>query len=265
MDIIINNDTEKAPKGSIELITQGNAYLNFLVSLGYEPTAPPIADMLRQYHGLTGKWLMIAPIYWEATHNDAMIIAAGRSLDLTEDESKTWFAAINDFFAEEGLSLYYHNADTWLLKVNDKPSLISVPVHLMINQSIMPALAKMDETLYWQRILTELQMFLTNHPYNKQRENKCPINGVWLYGQGSFDITTTRPIISDDAVLLSRFPTHIKPFVESEPLEKNSIIFRNSQDYHCKEGIKKYATRWYWNNKAYALPKTHWWQRLFRG
>ncbi|MDP1603185.1 MAG: hypothetical protein Q8M03_07965 [Legionella sp.] len=272
MDVIINGDTDCVPLESKSLVTQHDWGLNFLASLGYDATNPPIGDFLRQYYQLTGKWIVAAPIYWEATHNDAMIVAEGASLPLTDDESRRLFAEVASFLGEEGIKLHYHNAHTWLVNVDNKSELVSPPTHLMLHRSMMPVLDKMDKSLYWQRIMTELQMFLSAHPVNNQRQDKLPVNGLWFYGSGVFTIDSNKKIITDNEPLINHFPDEFSSNSREGALNRVSddvillITQQTSANFdHLRANLCNYKVRWFWNNKAYLTPKSHWWRRLWRG
>lgn len=267
MDVIIKGNVDELPSESSPLETQNDWVLNFLVSLGYQANDPPIGDFLSQYHQLTGKWIVASPIHWEATHNDAMIIAEGASLTLTDEESRSLFADVAAFLREDGIELYYHNAHTWLVNVDNKPELVSPPPHLMLHHSMMPFLEKMDKTLYWQRIMTELQMFLSN----KQGLGKHSVNGLWFYGSGLFTMESNKKIITDNQLLLNHFSPNCRDLTtDAIDTASNDVILLITQQTSAnidalRASLKKYAVRWFWNNKAYLTPANYWWRKLWRG
>ena len=145
------------------------------------------ADALRRLHGLEGDWLIVSPIYWEATHNDAMIMACGEMLDLSDEESRQWFAALAKFLVNDKVTLHYHDANTWLIQFDECPPINAKPVHSLLQQSMMQQLAALDPTLFWSRFLTENQMFFSEHPLNKARTGRYPVNGVWIWGSTVFE------------------------------------------------------------------------------
>ncbi len=132
-------------------------------------------------HRLDGDWLVISPIYWQATHNDAMIMAYGEALDLPDDESRRWFAALADFLKDDNVTLHYQDAHTWLIQFAQCPPIHSKPVHMLLQQPLMQHLKTLDPTLFWSRFITENQMFFSEHPLNKARIGRYPINGVWVW------------------------------------------------------------------------------------
>lgn len=266
MDVIINADADCLPPGSKQLVTQFNYLLNVMSSLGFQEESPPVADFLRQIHKLGGEWLVVEPVYWEASHNDAMIVAAGNQLHLTDDESRLLFKDIASFLAEDGLPLYYHNAYTWLVNVEGKKKISSKPASLMLHQSMMSVIKSMDDTMFWQRLMTELQMYLSTHPCNQRDTCTFPINGFWFYGSGVFKFANNKKIVTDDEQLLAVFPSNMKRLSFDEPILNHSMLVIN--DYQninmdiLLSAIGNQPVRWFWNNIAYSTPRKNWWERL---
>ncbi len=261
MDAVINAIKEVAAANSQPLSSQRNYYLNVLNCLGYDPIHPPLANLFARYHQLAGQWLIASPIHWEATHNDAMITAIDSELELTEEESQLWFADLSQFLKDD-FHWHYHDAHTWLLKVDDKPSIFSQSLYAMQHHSLMPVFAIMDKTLFWQRLMTELQMYLSSHPLNTQRQGKLTINGVWFWGQGELNPQTQRKIVTDDEVLLASLADVADDFL-STPLTKNHLIaikYPQQIDFsHLQDKMQKYPVHWYWNNLAYLTKRRFWW------
>lgn len=266
MDVIINADADCLPPGSTQLVTQYNYLLNLMIAMGFHEENPPVADFLRQIHKLEGEWLVVEPVYWEASHNDAMIAAAGQQLHLTDDESRLLFRDIAAFLAEDGLSLHYHNAGTWLVKVDGKPKISSKSTSLMLHQSMMPVIKGMDDTMYWQRLITELQMYLGSHPGAQRDAGLTSVNGLWFYGSGDFKFDSSKTIVTDDEQLLAAFPSNMKRLSCDAPRLNHSIVVIN--DYqsinmdNLLSAIGNQPVRWFWNNIAYSSPRKSWWARL---
>lgn len=269
MKIIVNGMAKSTPAKNSLLATQSDCWLNLLACMGNDLRNPPLGQLLAAYHCLAGDWLIVTPIHWEVTHNDAMIIAAGSALTL--ESGQQWYQAVNTFLADEGFSLHFHDDTHWLLKMQDKPTLTSPAVHQVLHQSLMPILADMDKSLYWQRLFTELQMYLTNHPLNEERGELLSINGLWFYGHGKLQFPKGIKIFSDDYVLCQAFPQNIKPLERDLIPQKNTIVLLKN-DEHCQllaAKIEESCMRaeWYWNNIAYETPKKNkilnWWRKCF--
>ncbi|WED44315.1 hypothetical protein [Legionella cardiaca] len=269
MQIVVNDLTQPL-SDSKPLFNHGSYYTNVLGCMGFDASNPPIADLLRIYYKLEGNWLVASPIHWEATHNDAMITATDSNLVLSEEESRLLFADVAEFLSLYNIDAFYHDPYTWLLKIDNKPTISSQSVYAMLHQSLMPALNKLDKELFWQRLITELQMFLSSHPLNIKRQHQLPINGLWFWGEGEFKPKSNKKLITDDEVLLGLIPkiAQISPLSSSFTFDKNSMIFikypQRIDISSLKEKTQKYTVHWYWNNLAYSKQPARWWSRLWR-
>ncbi len=157
-----------------------DAIVCLLKAFGYANHTLPVAALLAKYHQLPGVWMVLSPIYWEATHNDAMMTQAGAA-------SREIFDAFQIFVAEAGMRLHYHDAYTWLLQCDAEALPETKPLHLVLNQSMRPMLKALETEPFWLRFLTEAQMFLSR--------SQCKINGVWFWGAGACHAREDKPLI----------------------------------------------------------------------
>ncbi|MDI9818822.1 MULTISPECIES: hypothetical protein [unclassified Legionella] len=265
MQVVINK-TINRPANSEPLVSRGDFYSNTLFCLGFDESNPPLADLFRLYYQLEGQWLIASPVHWEATHNDAMIVAVDETLDLTEKESRLWFSEVAQFLKPYGLDCLYHDPYTWLLKVDNQPTISSRSVYAMLHQSTMPVLNALDKTLFWQRLVTELQMYLNSHPLNSNRFQQKTINGLWFWGEGHFKLPTKK-IITDDEIFL-KVLIDVERLAASSVFRKDSLICIKHSEHadlaNLQEKTQQYAVEWYWNNLAYLKPAINWWSRLWR-
>lgn len=269
MDVVINSSSDAVPDGATSMTTYSNYYHNMLVCLGYPIDAPPVADWLRRYHSLEGEWVVVSPVHWQATHNDAMIIASGHELTLSEAESRVWFAELSEFVALYKIKLYYHDKVTWLLQCDGRPPITAKPVHMLHHQSLMPELKKLDETLFWQGFLTENQMFFSAHPLNQKRKDTCFINGLWLWGGGYLHECVQKPLLcSDDSLLplAKLLSTDVDSYYSVSSIARDSVLMFTTLSQHDKLELQlrlqKNTVRWYWNNLAYLSKPKSWWSRF---
>ena len=275
MDVVINAELhcersiDEVPASTVSLSHQGDFYPNILACLGYSNESPPVADLLRSYHGLEGEWLVASPIHWQATHNDAMIVASGHELSLTDQESRLWFAALSEFVTLDNIKLHYHDAYTWLLQCNGKPQMTAKPVHMLHHQSMMPELRRLDDSLFWQRFITENQMFFSAHSLNTARSELYPINGVWLWGGGQlYDRVQTPLICADDSLqrLANILSTNVSADNSTLSITKHSVFLFNElnidEQRALQTRLQKNTVQWYWNNVAYLSKPKRWLSRL---
>ena len=261
MDIIVN---------SISTLNEGirdasNYYHNILTCLGYPSNHAPVADLLRRYHKLDGHWLIASPIHWQATHNDAMIMACDEALDLPDAESRRWFEALTAFLVNDEVTLFYHDAYTWLIKFDECPPIHAQPVHVLIQQSMMQQLQALDSSLFWSRFLTENQMFFSEHALNKARAGRYPINGVWIWGGGELNVRGTRPLVCGDEVacdLARLLSMNVSRYQPNQRYPKDAIALFSSFEEEQACQFEKNTVHWYWKNTAYITKSKGWLARF---
>lgn len=264
MDVVINSDSFIVPEYSKLLMSQGTVFLNLLFSMGYDPLNPPAADLLRQLKHLDdGNWLVLSPMHWQASHNDAFIVATGKELHLSDTESKAWFKLFSDHLAHDGFTLDYYNNELWLICINQRPAVNAKPVYHLLNKSLMPELAVLDPSMYWQKFITESQMFFASTP------NHTSINGVWLWGGAKLTKKNSISICTDEQLLAlaTICSTNVSLYNPSIELKKFDILLLSDFDIlsaqHKKE-LNKKSINWYWNNSAYTRSDKNWITRLWR-
>lgn len=268
MDIVVNQEIGLVPEGAKPISCQCNFYHQLLSSLTEPTHAPPVADLLRRFHGLEGHWVVVSPIHWQATHNDAMIIRAGQTLVLSDAESRLWFDALSAFLASENTHVHYHDAHTWLLQCKDMPHIRAKPVHHVLHQSMMTELKGLDETHFWQRFMTEIQMFFSAHALNEARLGLNSINGLWIWGDGILHEKVDIPIYCDEPLfkLASLLSTQVNDVKTSTRFAKNGLILYSvlskQDEQRLQTQLQNTATQWYWNNVAYLSKPKRWWSRL---
>lgn len=263
MIVVINSDVGVIPKECKEIPTYGMALLNMLQGLGYDAKSPPLADLLQRKYNLEGDWAIVSPIHWQASHNDALIVAVGDELALTEVESHKWFMLFSDFFAEEGMVMHYHTPDLWLLRISNKPALHAKPAYQLRQCSLLPQLSALDDSLYWQKFITESQMLLASVP------NNGTFNGVWVWGNSKPSVIPSLNVCADNAFFetASLAATRTTLYTPSIRLKDYTMLVLNDlnqlSDAH-KQELEQLSVSWYWNNLAYQQTKNNWLKRFWR-
>lgn len=263
MYVVIDSECTLIPERAKSLNSEGNVLLNFLRCLDYDPSDPPFADLLRRYHHLEGEWFVLSLVHWIATHNNAMIAALGKDLHIQESESKLWFELVSHYFAEEATVLHYHNPEIWLFH-NDKQHLLHAkPAHRLLNQSLMPELAQLDNTMYWQKFLTECQMLFASRP------NNSLVNGLWVWGNATLKDKKDIAICADERFLpwAKICGNNVSLYHSSLVLKEYKILLLTElsmlSEHHQAE-LKKMTVHWYWNNAAYSQFSSGWFVHLWR-
>ena len=264
MKIVIdaNKSSASADEDKAYSEDKSSFLLNAMISLGYPASQPPIADFLRQLHQLAGVWVLCEPVYWEVSHDDAFLRAHGTLLGLSDKASRDLFDKTAEYLAPDGLKLHYHNAHTWLMKVDGKPKIQSVPTHLMLNQSMKTVLKELDLSLYWQKLMTELQMLLYSCPHT----SALPVNGFWFYGYEPFQFDAQTRIFTNNKAWVQAFPGYLSLFYDEKDLDNQSILWLSQFDeerFHALvESTSTMDTLWLWNDIQYQKAPSTWWMRL---
>lgn len=142
----------------------------------------PVLKALKKHANLPkdfpGKWLIVSPVHWEATHNNAAMVAGGAGLELSDETSQKLCDAFAVFLAEDNMQLHYCNANTWLLLCESQKPPQTQCLDKALQRSMHALLADLKGTPYWLRFLTESQMF-----FNRQVQagGIMPVNGVWVW------------------------------------------------------------------------------------
>lgn len=243
MIVIINACKSMATGSSL----QEDALLHFLTSLGYDPLNPPLADLLRRYHRLAGDWLIVSPIHWQASHNNAEIVAMGPDLQWSEIQAKQSFTLFAEHLAADGMVLHYHSPSIWLLRVDDKPPLSAKPVQYVLNKPFMQELAALGKELYWQKFITESQMLFST-------QTDTLLNGVWLWSTSKLKEQTIK-VAADTFFYPMVEVSQVKaiPYAPSLSLHEIDVLLldrlESLSQAHQKK-IKKMPSTWYWNDEV---------------
>lgn len=255
MDLVINGSLNELPSIGAAIPSYGSYWLNTLACINNAKDSYPLGELLKRINGLSGKWLVMSPICWQATHNDAFIVAVGDELQFSDEDSRQLFDSLSVFLSDE--KLHYHDACHWLINVDEKTSIDSDPPSLMLNQSLMPALKRMDDSLYWQRLFTEIQMYLAQLPEYRD----AMINGFWFYGAGELKLVPTKCIYTNDGQLLSLFPEQLL-VLNNDSTVNDSSVWISTTPLPLTPQLQKQKTNWFWNNTAYTIPAKSWWKKL---
>lgn len=244
-------------------------YEHILTCIGYQ-TDLPVADLLRRYHQLSGKWVLASPIHWSASHNDATLNGQASTLLLSDDESRLWFNQLCQFMQQAGINMHYHDAYTWLIQIEQAPNLTARSPSLLLNQSLKRELMSMDDTNFWQKWLTEIQMYFSSHPLNQKRTHTCDINGVWFWGAGRVE-QSNRPLVCDQSLfeLATHLSSDVRLYEENRALPKHAMVIFNDMSKEkytaFTRQLRKKTTRWSWNNAIEVDDVMPLFKRIWRG
>ncbi|HET8747668.1 MAG TPA: phosphoglycerate mutase, partial [Ramlibacter sp.] len=135
----------------------------------------------------TEGWAWITPAYWRVGQ-DHIDMAHPQELQLDGDDSRALLAAMQPWFAEDGIALEYEAPMRWLARgalFRDLPSAsLDRVIGHRIDDAWMPG-GEAGRPL--RRLQQEMQMLLYTLPLNEERERGglLPVNSYWVSATGA--------------------------------------------------------------------------------
>lgn len=148
-------------------------------------------------------WAWITPCHWAMGREHATLTDPA-ALALTEDESRTLLAAMQPYFATEGITLHYVQAlgpGRWLAGGEIFRHQPSASLDRVLGRNVDPWLPKQtaDDTRGTARkiklLQNEMQMLLYTHPLNETRAGQglIAVNSFWMSGTGALPAGAAHP------------------------------------------------------------------------
>lgn len=258
MNIVLASSTNVLPENAKILSNQlGDFYCHILHCLG-EIKTKPVADLLCRVHGLDGDWLIASPTYWQASHNDVMIMAFGEALGLSDEVGRAWFDVFCELASHWHCDVFYHDSTTWLLRPQQSFVMNARPVSEVCRQSIMPHLQALDQGLHWQRRLTEAQLLFSAHTLNQKRTD-YPVNGLWFWGGGRLSFPRLKTVMIQDESLFflaQVLSDRVERIQDNSRYSSDVLLLAQGLDDDLSKKInQKQKHTWYWNNTIYETSK----------
>jgi hypothetical protein len=170
------------------------------VSQGVVPTEPPHDPSHSEAYllpheiamGLWGQspqWgpdALITPCHWQVGMNEVVMLNPAEIL-LTEMESRDLLAAIQAYFVEDGLTVSYESPMVWRAHGNMFQGLPFAALEKVIDRNVKAWMPSAGQARQLQRLQSEMQMLLYQHPVNDQRSlrGQWTINSFWVHREWS--------------------------------------------------------------------------------
>lgn len=145
-------------------------------------------------------WAFITPCHWRIDQGQVTLLDP-QALALQEDESRPLLAAMQPYFAQDGITLAYDQPARWLARGALFRGLVSASLERAIGQDVKPW---MPASSILRRLQNEMQMLLYNHPVNDARAARqaLSVNSFWVSGSGALEAapsaSTQAPIVAHD-------------------------------------------------------------------
>lgn len=128
-------------------------------------------------------WAVITPCHWAMGREHATLTDPA-TLELNDNDSSALLAAMQPYFATEGITLQYLQATRWLARGDVFASLPTASLDRVLGRNVDRWLPSLKQIKLLQN---EMQMLLYTHPINDERasQRQRSINSFWVSGSGA--------------------------------------------------------------------------------
>ena len=137
-----------------------------------------------------GAWAWITPCHWHVAA-DHIVMKHPQELRLDSEASNALLAAMQPFFAQDGITLDYHAPTRWLARGELFRGLATASLDRVIGRDIDDWVARAAAAGPLRRLQQEMQMLLYTHAVNDERVRggMLPVNSFWASGTGALPAT----------------------------------------------------------------------------
>ena len=138
--------------------------------------------------GTAKAWAYITPCHWAMGREHATMTDPA-ALALTPEESQTLLAAMQPYFATEGVTLHYAAPERFLAEGEVFRTLPTASLDRVLGRNVDAWLPGTDTAASLRRLQNEMQMLMYTHPLNDERSAKrlLPVNSFWISGTGALN------------------------------------------------------------------------------
>ncbi|HYG08161.1 MAG TPA: phosphoglycerate mutase [Stenotrophomonas sp.] len=170
----------------------------------------PVAALTRQLDAgdaAGASWLRADPAYVVPDMTGARMMAYGEALGLEAEDAAALLPDLRPLFADAGFVLDAPDPARWYLRLSPEAQLpeFAAP-EAALGEDLFAHLPQGEAGRRWRALLTESQVVLHQHPWNRQRaaRGKPAINSLWFWGGGRLPETvasTHMQVRSRDSLL----------------------------------------------------------------
>ena len=133
----------------------------------------------------------MTPCHWQVGM-DQVVMADPAHLRLSDEESQQLLQAMQPFLQEDGLQVTWHSALLWHAQGALLADLPTASLDRVIGQNVKDWMPQHPAARPLQRLQSEMQMLLYNHPVNDARDarRQHTVNAFWLHGAGTLPANT---------------------------------------------------------------------------
>ena len=131
-------------------------------------------------------WAVITPCHW-TVQTRHITMTHPRTLNLGDEESRVLLAAMQPYFAEDGIALIYDTPTRWLARGAVFAGLATASPYRVVGGHVDDWLPKAAAAKLLRRLQQEMQMLLYTHPLTDARAARglAAVNSFWVSGTGA--------------------------------------------------------------------------------
>jgi hypothetical protein len=152
---------------------------------GQIPWAAWQARHLPELDPVKGAWAFVSLCHWQATAHQVTMRQVPMQ-DLPHEESVQFFAAMQPFFNEDGITLHPFEPGRWLAHGEVFSELVTASTDRVLGRNLEPWMPRATHATKLARLVSEMQMLLYTDALNdtRARRSALPVNAFWLSGAG---------------------------------------------------------------------------------
>lgn len=156
----------------------------------------PHERVLNLWH-LQAHWgheVIMTPCHWQVGMNEVVMLNP-TEIQLSDEESRALLAAIQPYFAEDGIEVVYESPLVWRATGALFQGLPFASLEKVIGQHVNAWLPSAPQARPLQRLQSEMQMLLYQHPVNDQRSlrGRWTVNSFWVHREIDQLYASTHP------------------------------------------------------------------------
>ena len=139
-------------------------------------------------------WAVITPCHW-TVQTSHITMTHPRALNLADEESRALLAAMQPYFAEDGIALMYDTPTRWLARGEVFAGLATASPYRVVGGKVDDWLPKAAAAKNLRRLQQEMQMLLYTHPLTDARAARGlpAVNSFWVSGTGALPPGSAHP------------------------------------------------------------------------
>jgi hypothetical protein len=129
-----------------------------------------------------GPEAIMTPCHWQVGMNEVILLKP-EELALSDAESRQVLSAMQPYFAEDGLQVVYESPLVWRVTGHLIDGLPLASIERVSGQSIQTWIPNLQQAKTLQRLQSEMQMLLYQHPVNDERslKGRWTVNSFWMH------------------------------------------------------------------------------------